>query len=297
MTEPTETTKPQPVPVPEPQPVPAPPAPAQLPAFATVWAVPQALSPAPRKHRPWLRTALRWSVATVVFLAVGGGTALAVMAPSRTDVPGLKTPADGRYTFPALSLPPLPPNALGPAEGASGSSGETVHAADLRKLLLPAPIGATVDGSYRGTDGWYPVGSFVSRFVDSQVLSAKLGENGLRHIAATAWTTPDGTRTEIYLLAFRSALTAYAVNSFISGGDCLPVDATGASGTQSNYPGLDSMVLGTLEQPAGKGRKDVRVLVLNENDVQAYIVMSNARSVPLVDSEQVAVLQHELLQG
>ncbi|MFJ3787993.1 hypothetical protein [Kitasatospora sp. NPDC090091] len=79
------------------------------------------------------RAAVRWSAAVLVFALAGTGAALGVTAPDRTDLPGLATKNDGRYTFPALVLPPLPSGKAAPRESKSR------HAADLRFLLLPAP--------------------------------------------------------------------------------------------------------------------------------------------------------------
>ncbi|MET9402411.1 hypothetical protein [Kitasatospora sp. NPDC002965] len=79
------------------------------------------------------KAALRWGAAVVVCALAGTGSALAVTAPERTDLPGLATESDGRYTFPALVLPPLPSGKPVPRENKSR------HAADLRYLLLPAP--------------------------------------------------------------------------------------------------------------------------------------------------------------
>ncbi|WP_395295020.1 hypothetical protein ACF9IK_16875 [Kitasatospora hibisci] len=79
------------------------------------------------------RAAVRWSAAVLVFGLAGTGAALGVTAPDRTDLPGLATENDGRYTFPALVLPPLPSDKAAPRDSRSR------HAADLRFLLLPAP--------------------------------------------------------------------------------------------------------------------------------------------------------------
>lgn len=77
--------------------------------------------------------ALRWGAAALVCALAGTGAAVAVTTPERTDIPGLATRSDGRYTFPALVLPPLPSGKAVPKESKSR------HAADLRYLLLPAP--------------------------------------------------------------------------------------------------------------------------------------------------------------
>ncbi|MFJ2810315.1 hypothetical protein [Kitasatospora sp. NPDC087271] len=96
------------------------------------------------------RAAARWATATLVFALAGTGAALAVTAPERTDLPGLATPGDGRYTFPPLTLPPLPSGSSTPDRTGGKNA---LHAADLRYLLLPAPKEA--GGSL--TPALYPV--------------------------------------------------------------------------------------------------------------------------------------------
>ncbi|GAA2792867.1 hypothetical protein RMN57_20955 [Kitasatospora sp. CM 4170] len=135
------------------------------PAPAAPFAPPTAAAPAPGapvapEHNPWgapdatalpplapqpspeelaarrtrrRRAAVRWSAAVLVFALAGTGAALGVTAPERTDLPGLATKNDGRYTFPAPVLPPLPSGKAAPRDSKSR------HAADLRFLLLPAP--------------------------------------------------------------------------------------------------------------------------------------------------------------
>ncbi|MFE7589601.1 hypothetical protein ACFU6K_09375 [Kitasatospora sp. NPDC057512] len=80
------------------------------------------------------KAAVRWSGAVLVFALAGTGSALAVTAPDRTDLPGLATASDGRYTFAPLTLPPLPAGKEAPDD-----KGKSPHHADLRYLLLPAP--------------------------------------------------------------------------------------------------------------------------------------------------------------
>ncbi|MEY9965558.1 hypothetical protein ABIA33_003604 [Streptacidiphilus sp. MAP12-16] len=259
---------------------------------AAVWAVPPNLAPPVRRKRPWVRTTLRWTTAVVVCAAVGTGTAFGVMAPRRTDVPGLKTPADARYAFPALKLPRLPSNAANQT-----ATGSMVHLADLRQLLLPAPAGAQPDPKFPGLHGWYPLAAYTAQFGNGTVLSGKLTENGIRHIAATAWTMPDGTRTEIYLLGFRSDRSASSIYNYDSV-STLPSSAPGAITDLGGaaYSGVDSSYLTVKAQAGGGLDKAVRFDFLSEGDVEAVIVMTNPKAVPVVANEQVAVLQHELLQ-
>ena len=279
---------------PGPQPVPQP----GQPLYTQAWGVPQylgGLPPEPKRERPWLRTLLRWSVAAVVFLAVGSLTTLAVSLPRRTDLPGLKTPGDNRYVFPALQLPELPPNGLGPAEGET-QNGSTVHLADLRGLLLPAPVGAKPDAAYPGAKGWYPQSSYTAQFDDPTELADKFADYGLRHIAATGWTGPDGTRTEIYLLGFRSSSSASAVYSYDMSGT-QPASAPTIMGQDDvTFPALNGTSVTTLAEPSGAGTP-TDVAFLNNGDVEAVIVMSNASAINPVTFSQVVTLQGELLQG
>ena len=83
-----------------------------------------------------------------------------------------------------------------------------VHHADLRTLLLPEPEGAVNDPHFPGTKGWLDPAAYVAvRSSDAAHRKkdvAYLNDEGLRHIAARAWTMPDGTRAEVYLLQFIS---------------------------------------------------------------------------------------------
>jgi hypothetical protein len=263
---------------------------------ASVWAVPPDLLPAAPRNRTWLRTALRWTTAVVVCAAVGTGTAFAVMAPRRTDIPGLRTPTDGRYVFPALTLPALPSGAVGPAEGSTGSD-EGLHAADLRKLLLAAPVGAQVDASYPGASGWYPVATFGQKFGYVPTLAQRLQDDGARHVAATAWKGPDGTRTEILLVQLRSYNTASDLYQLVCGTapDLAPNAVTDPAFALPDVSG------GTLYTSragdAQPGHAAARITCVQSGDVAAVIVMTNPVRVNPVVTEQVATLQAELLLG
>lgn len=253
-----------------------------------------------RRKRPWLRTTLRWSTAVVVCAAVGTGTAFAVMAPKRTDVPGLRTPADSRYAFAPLSLPHLPPKAVGPAQD-HARTGHAEHAADLRKLLLPPPVGADRKPALKlDPNGWYGNASYVADFGGNVVTAAELNDYGVRHIAAESWTAADGVRTQIYLLGYRSqgdASFAYSEDQ----GTLRPTDGT-VMGVDSSSPAVFSGLLpdtqtSVLSQASGLGRRAVRMALINAGDVEAIVVMSSPDQVPLLNFEQVVDLQGEMLQG
>ncbi len=226
-----------------------------------------------------LRAVLRWSGAVLLCGALGTATAFAVAAPPRTDIPGLATPDDGRYTFPPLDVPALPTTVI---QGSTGA----LHGPDLRTLLLPRPRGATAD---RSVPGWYPVTRFGARFGAGPALS----DDGCRHIAARAWTMPDGTRTEIYLLGFRSPNTAQDTEAALP--DPLPVapDAQLEAPPRQPPHSVDSST--EMAQPAGRGRPAVRYAQVATGDVVVVIVMSNPKAVPDTPFQQVVGVQSELL--
>ncbi|MFI6447264.1 hypothetical protein [Kitasatospora sp. NPDC050543] len=88
-----------------------------------------------RARRRWLAAA-RWSAAVLVLGLTGTAAAIGVTTPDRTDLPGLATKGDGRYTYPQLVLPPLPPL---PSGRSTPGPQDARHTADLRLLLLPVP--------------------------------------------------------------------------------------------------------------------------------------------------------------
>jgi hypothetical protein len=256
-----------------------------------VGAVPPGYAPpprAPRPPRPWLRTALRWGIASAICVAVALVGTVALQVPARTDLPGLKTPADGRYTFPPLALPDPPPGTAAPD-----------RAADPRQLLLPLPAGAVpVRGFLPDASGWYPAHTYSAQFEGAADLQGIFDEYGLRHIAARAWTTPDGVRTEVYLLGFRSSAGASAAYlSNMSGSHPLRQSVFSMDSTPA-FPGVQSSTQqSVLSQDPVQGRQSVQVALLQTGDVEAVVIMSSTRAVPTVDFRQVVGLQGELLQG
>ncbi|MFB7825848.1 hypothetical protein [Streptomyces hydrogenans] len=161
--------------------------------------------PAPGKSRRVLWGIVRWTAAVLVCGGVGAGAAMGITAMERTDVPGLATESDGRWEYPQLALPALPEGVQRPFT--DGNEAE-IHHTDVRKLLLPAPAGATVDPKLKG--GWAGVDSYLAELVeqDRGEVKAYLADSALRHVAARGWTTPDGTSTRIHLLRFSSVAFA-----------------------------------------------------------------------------------------
>ncbi|MEY9870750.1 hypothetical protein ABH931_000204 [Streptacidiphilus sp. MAP12-33] len=257
-----------------------------------VWALPPQYAPKVRKERPWLRTVGRWATAVGVLAVVGTVTAALVTAPARTDLPGLKTPSDGRWAFPALTLPTLPPG-----NGQGNDDAQHVHRVDLRSLLLPAPAGATAESGLPGTGGWYPTSSLLGLFTSSSAFSVKeaLQDAGLRHVAATGWTMPDGTHTEIYLQQFRSTSSASDADMEESVGGYLRAAPTAAGSGNVNLSSLPAANIHAA--PAAGGQPAVTYAYLPVGDTEALVVMSNPKQVPAVDFEQVVLLEHRLLSA
>ncbi|WP_432061729.1 hypothetical protein [Streptomyces sp. S1] len=188
------------------------PAPAEETAPAPVTEAEAAAAPAPapapkpkKSRRPLLLGIARWTAAVLVCGGVGAGTALGITGMERTDVPGLATESDGRWDYPKLALPALPEDA--PRPWTEGNAGE-IHHADLRKLLLPAPAGATVDPRLNG--GWAGLDSYLALLPqkDRGEVKEYMADSALRHVAARGWTTPDGTTTRVHLLRFASVAFA-----------------------------------------------------------------------------------------
>ncbi|PSM44382.1 hypothetical protein C6Y14_04905 [Streptomyces dioscori] len=254
-----------------------------------------------KKDRRVLRAALRWTAAVVVFAAVGTAAAYGVTRLDRTDVPGLATASDGRWDYPEISRPPLPAGRPGSSDRSNRAG---AHYADLRALVLPAPKGAKADPALRGEDGWLPTKTFLAEYVkdDREPFGQLLTDNGLRHIAARGWTTPDGTRTRVYLLQFSTAavvdelfvgkLTSYDTLRYeLSGSPEMSADDDGFP-VVSEVEGVER-VIGDEAKPYGA--EHVRQAYLGADDTVAVIVQSRKGTAKKVPFQQTVVLQSQLL--
>ncbi|MEU2425218.1 hypothetical protein ABZ619_30080 [Streptomyces sp. NPDC007851] len=261
------------------------------------------LSPEPvKKDRRRLRVVLRWAAAVAVFAVAGSGTAYGITLLDRTDVPGLATHSDGRWDYPALVKPPLPAGSPGPNDDARNRAG--AHYADLRKLVLPAPSGATVDPALKGTDGWLATKTFLQEFAhpaDRREVGQKLTDNGLRHIAARGWTTPDGTHTRVYLLQFDTASIAeHMLSTEFTGYETpkYPVRGGDAYERDLGFPvaaHLDRVHTAPIRESKPYGAEEVREAYLAAGDTLALVVQSRKGSAPAVPFQQTVTLQGELL--
>ncbi|MCZ0208142.1 hypothetical protein AB0F45_02915 [Streptomyces achromogenes] len=253
------------------------------------------------KDRRKVRAALRWTAVAAVFCLVGAGTAYGVSRMERTDLPGLATASDGRWDYPELVRPPLPPGSPGPLEAGNRAG---THYADLRALVLPAPRGATVEPGPRGTDGWLPVKDFLADYATGEKrreLAQKLTDHGLRHIAGRGWTTPDGTRTRIRLLRFGTA----AVSETLLAGDLANTGAPAYPVRGAEYYALDEtfppgarmkgVTLFPYTEAEPYGAEQVRQAYFAAGDTIAVITQTREGGVDAVPFRQTVALQTELL--
>lgn len=236
--------------------------------------------PKPKRTFPW-----RWAGAVVTVLAVGGACAYGVLAQKRTDLPGLATASDGRYDFAPISMPTLAPGQSDPtAESNVGSR----HLSDIRKLLLPAPAGATKDKSLPGASGWVGEKDTLAVAKDTSEGKESFGTNGWRHTAGTAWKTPDGAETKIYLVQFIDGAACKNADSdfaqFTGGLNASPKSITVNSSTSVGYTKVTKGATTTWSGAVAVG------------DTEFLITFTAPNSVGLAPFEQEVDLQVELLQ-
>ncbi|MEU5532637.1 hypothetical protein [Streptomyces sp. NPDC020362] len=276
--------------------------PEHAPAIVEPVPVQAAVEPAPgRKDRRVLRSVLRWAAAVVVFAVAGGATAYGVTQMKRNDLPGLATRSDGRWDYPQIVHPPLPAGSPAPF---ADSNKATAHYADLRRLVLPAPKGATADKALAGGHGWVEPKTFLAEYAskeDRDTLAGVLTDRGLRHIAARGWTMPDGTRTRIYLLQFDTGLLAGTVQQDeFSGYDETAHALRGAprSKLDEQFPEraqIPNVLHYAYDEPRPYGAEQVRQAYILSGDVVGLVVQSRKGGAKAVPFQQTVVLQEQLL--
>jgi hypothetical protein len=237
-----------------------------------------------RKHNT-----ARWTGAVVLAVAVGAACAFAVTIPKRTDIPGLATASDGRYVFPPLALPTLPPGQPVPGDNADNPGGQ--HLSDIQKLLLPAPKGAVRTKSLPGPTGWLPESALIA--LSSPSMTEKLGESGLRHTAAEGWKTPDGASTAIYLLQFPDSNDATTGgNQFIAA-----LNARPAGGTKKSFTPAGTTIAVSYYTASSHNKKtQTQYGYFTSGDTEVLVVFSAPTKVSIAPFEQEIQLQAELLQ-
>lgn len=271
------------------------------------WAAPEV----PPKDRRRLFAALSWTAAVAVFATVGAGVAYGLAQPERTDIPGLSTQRDGRWTFPVLSKPALPAGA--PLAQGPDNKDET-HYAALSGLLLPAPEGAKTDDAFKlDKDGVVSVDAFLEEYTPEarEKMKQQLAWDGLRQITGRGWTMADGTRTHVYLLRFHAsgfvdAFKGCTFDAPLAGVSALDLDDvwnkaknTQASDLPMGFPG--SGVIGEREVTVYQevkpflGDEQTKLGCLQAGDVLGMVVQTRKGEVAPIPFHQTVLLQGQLL--
>ncbi|MEV6106820.1 hypothetical protein AB0M28_19195 [Streptomyces sp. NPDC051940] len=255
----------------------------------------------PRPPRRALRAVLTWTAAVVVLAGVAGGVGYGITKAERNDLPLLSTKSDGRWDYPELKLPALPHGAPKPLE--AGPNPAAVHYADLRKLLLPLPADGKEDPSVKIKDGWISSADFATVYAedDRSTVRQALRDDAVRHIAARAWTMPDGTRTQIYLLQFNTgALADHYYDEVLSGGISAALELEAAPNTvlDESWPAsarLDGVDLYVYDEEKPYGKTHARQAYVVAGDTIGLVVQEKADGAAKVPFQQTVILQHQLL--
>ncbi|MFB1045402.1 hypothetical protein [Streptomyces chrestomyceticus] len=169
---------------------------------------PGTADPAGRPHR-FRRALPRVAAALVICGLLGTGIAYGITAADRTDLPGLRTPGDGRWPYPEQHRPPLPQGAPAPFAKAPDATGGPpgVHHAGLGGLRLTAPEGAVVDLDKTSGKDAPDTAAFTAEYeaASGDLLRRHLTDYAPRRTASRGWTMPDGTRARVHLIQFESA--------------------------------------------------------------------------------------------
>ncbi|MFJ5549953.1 hypothetical protein [Streptomyces sp. NPDC093225] len=259
-------------------------------------------SAAPPRDRRVLRAVLRGTAAVAVFGAVASGVAYGIAAQERTDVPGLATLEDGRWAYPRLGKPVLPAGAPLPF---AADNKDGVHYAELGALLLPGPARSRAETGLKAT-----AEQFLAAHAPGQraELREELTDGGLRQVAVRGWSTPDGTRTRIYLLRFPSSGFVHAnrrcgLNMKLVGAEELELDSDWlqVKGSQPGFERDQGFGAGgntptyVYREAAPVGAEVTRAACIEAGDVQALVTMTRKGAVPMVPFHQTVVLQDQLL--
>ncbi|MEU9036299.1 hypothetical protein AB0D45_15535 [Streptomyces sp. NPDC048352] len=260
-----------------------------------------AVTPAPPapKGRRGLRALLRWTAAVLAFAAAGTGAAYGITRAERSDLPGLSTRDDGRWTYPAVAKPTLAPGAAQPF---APDNKDGIHYAALTQLLLPAPEGSAPDtGLKLEKDQAVTVDTFLEEYEPTVRAKMKQGftDDGLRQIAARGWTMPDGTRTRVYLLRFHSsgfvdAFEGCGINMNLNGINRIEGDSDWSKAkNEQDPPDLADVSLFTEAAPVGD--EDLKAGCVKGGDIQAVVLQTRRGKVAAVPFHQTVILQDQLL--
>ncbi|MFJ5711956.1 hypothetical protein [Streptomyces sp. NPDC093105] len=296
-----EPSDPTPVAAPDPAPAAAAPDPAPDTTLAPIPDAAAGQPPAgPSRRRRVLWAVARWTAAVAVLGGVGTGTALGIISLDRNEVPGLATESDGRWEYPALSLPALPVDRPRPF---TGSNDAEIHYADIRRLLLPEPAGATPDA--RLTGGFVSTEAYLGLYGEEfrGEMRQALADSALRHIAARGWTMPDGTRSSVHVLRFASVAYAQQFeDEVIRGGYSTHGVKTLPTGVElvqpDDFPGdieVPDVRISAYREEQPYGPEQTRVAYIQAGDSLAVVTQTRKGGAAEVPFRQTVTLQAQLL--
>ncbi|RVU17027.1 hypothetical protein EOT10_35340 [Streptomyces antnestii] len=255
-------------------------------------------APAPKDRRV-ARAVLRWTAAVVVFGALAGATAYGVTEQRRTDLPGLATASDGRWTYPELVRPPLPEGSPAPFARANRTQ---AHYADPRALVIKAPDGARPDPGLKTDDGWVPTSAYLAQYAkdEREGLGEDLADSGVRHIAGRGWTMPDGTTTRVFLLHFGTGAEATGFCDRLTGGyaPSRPLAEAPDAELDESYPEearVEHVSSNVYDETRPRGAVHVRSAYLVAGDTVGLITQSRRGTAHAVPFRQTVTLQSQLL--
>ncbi|MCZ2526693.1 hypothetical protein [Streptomyces sp. HB2AG] len=271
--------------------------PATAPATGPAGEAPEPAVPdgGPARPRRRTRSVARWVSALLVLAVSAAATAYAVTVPERTELPGLETPHDGRWAYPALKLPALPSGSPAP-HAEDNPAGR--HHADLRDLLVPLPRKAVEDDTVPVRDGWVETEDYAALWTGGKEVRVRLVEEGLRHIAARAWSMPDGTRVQVFLLQFPTGPTATVYQQ-----DLAPTVPAAAGGVVEDAYTVDEerrpegvYILSRSEEGAKKGGPSLRYAYISSGDTLGVVMFTTEEGeVPDTAYRQTVALQAGML--
>ncbi|MFE2327843.1 hypothetical protein ACFXD5_28700 [Streptomyces sp. NPDC059385] len=252
------------------------------------------------KDRRKLFAFLRWTAAVTVFAVAGAGVAYGITLPERTDIPGLSTKDDGRWVFPQLAKPTLPPGAAQPF---AEDNKDGIHYAGAAELLLPAPKGAKPDPALKiEKDSVVSPDTFLEEYESTAREKMKQGfaDEGLRQIVGRGWLMPDGTRTRVYLLRFHSSgfantFAGCGLNASVNGVKRMEPDSAWAKvkSTQSAPSGIGVLSLYSEARPYGDDQ--VRLGCVDSGDLLAVVFQTRKGEAAALPFHQTVILQGGLL--
>jgi hypothetical protein len=182
---------------------------------------------------------------------------------------------------------------VGGAPSAQGAAHR--HYADLRSLVLPAPLAGKKAAPATPADS-AGCADYAKLHDATANVSVLLATDACRAAATRSWTAQDGTRTEDWLLHFGSQAEAREFYDSLCA-DGSPVAVPHAvTGVNDFTLGAEQIAYTRTTNTAGGANQPVaKVAYLYAGDVVATVLMTNPQGVPSQAFHQVVTLQSDLL--